>query len=57
MSSEVPESIPPEWLAQQFDLRHLSPDFYRNPYSYYHALREHEPVKKMPDGSYFLFTL
>ena len=38
----------------EFDLRHLSPDFYANPYPQYHALRELDPVKRMPDGSYFL---
>lgn len=54
MKSEVTESLPPEQLARQFDLRDLSPEFYANPYPHYHALREHEPVKAMPDGSYFL---
>jgi hypothetical protein len=37
-----------------FDLRRLTPDFYANPYPYYHALRELDPVRRMPDGSYFL---
>jgi cytochrome P450 len=37
-----------------FDLRHLPHDFYDNPYPYYHALRELDPVRRMPDGSYFL---
>ncbi|MEW9580499.1 cytochrome P450 [Paraburkholderia sp. DGU8] len=41
-------------LAREFDLRHLSPAFYANPYPVYHALRAHEPVKRMPDGSLFL---
>ncbi|MDQ0623208.1 cytochrome P450 [Paraburkholderia graminis] len=41
-------------LARNFDLRHLSPEFYANPYPVYHALRAHEPVKRMPDGSLFL---
>lgn len=54
MRSETPESFAPELLARQFDLRHLPADFYQNPYPYYHALREHDPVKQMPDGSYFL---
>lgn len=40
--------------ARQFDLKALPVDFDDNPYRYYRALREHEPVKKMPDGSYFL---
>ena len=41
-------------LAAAFDLEHLSPDFYDNPFPYYRALREHEPVKRMNNGSYFL---
>ncbi|WP_341312254.1 cytochrome P450 [Paraburkholderia sp. IMGN_8] len=41
-------------LARDFDLRHLSPAFYANPYPIYHALRMHEPIKRMPDGSLFL---
>lgn len=41
-------------LARDFDLRHLSPEFYANPYPVYSALRVHEPVKRMPDGSLFL---
>ena len=41
-------------LAREFDLRHLSPAFYADPYPVYHALRAHEPVKRMPDGSLFL---
>jgi cytochrome P450 len=40
--------------AATFDLAHLSPDFYADPYPYYRALREHAPVKRMPDGSWFL---
>ena len=41
-------------IAASFDLRALPPDFYANPYPVYDVLREHEPVKLMPDGSYFL---
>ena len=41
-------------LALAFDLRNLTPDYYANPYPYYHALREHAPVHRMPDGGYFL---
>jgi len=44
----------PAVLARDFDLRDLSPGFYANPYPVYHALRTHEPVKRMPDGSLFL---
>lgn len=41
-------------IADGFDLRDLPPDFYANPYPVYAALREAEPVRRMPDGSYFL---
>jgi len=41
-------------LADSFDLRNLPPDFYDDPFRYYRALREHAPVKRMPDGSVFL---
>ena len=41
-------------LALAFDLRRLPADYYANPYPTYHALREHAPVHRMPDGGYFL---
>jgi cytochrome P450 len=41
-------------IAQALDLRALPADFYANPYPVYAALREHEPVKRMPDGSFLL---
>jgi cytochrome P450 len=41
-------------LAASFDLEKLTPEFYVNPYPTYRALRENEPVKRMPNGSYFL---
>ena len=41
-------------VAATFDLARLPPEFYANPYPYYHALREHAPVKAMPDGSWLL---
>jgi len=41
-------------LAAGFDLEKLTPEFYANPYRTYRALRENEPVKRMPNGSYFL---
>lgn len=40
--------------AAAFDLVSLPPEFYRNPYPWYHALREHSPAKVLPDGSVFL---
>ena len=44
----------PRILAQDFDLQHLTPAFYADPYPVYRALRTYEPVKRMPDGSLFL---
>jgi cytochrome P450 len=41
-------------IAASFDLRALPPDFYANPYPVYAALREREPVRRMPDGSWLL---
>ncbi|MGB0847958.1 MAG: cytochrome P450 [Thiolinea sp.] len=38
----------------QFELAQLPADFYENPYPYYQALREREPVKRLADGSYLL---
>ena len=44
----------PTQLAREFDLRRLPPDFYENPFPYYAALRQHEPVKQLPGGGYLL---
>jgi cytochrome P450 len=41
-------------IAANFDLRALPADFYANPYPVYAALRESEPIRRMPDGSFFL---
>ena len=41
-------------LAANFDIEKLTPEFYANPYPTYRALREHEPVKLLPNGSLFL---
>ncbi len=49
MTSSAPAS-----LAAAFDLRRLPDSFYDDPFPTYRALREHEPVKRMPDGSVFL---
>jgi cytochrome P450 len=43
-----------EELAASFDLNNLPNNFYDNPYSYYDALRSSAPIKRLPDGSYFL---
>jgi cytochrome P450 len=41
-------------IADSFDIEKLSPEFYEDPYPTYRALRQHAPVKRMPNGSYFL---
>ena len=41
-------------LAASFDIEKLTGEFYADPYPTYRALREHEPVKRMPNGSWFL---
>jgi cytochrome P450 len=41
-------------LAADFDIEKLTPEFYADPYPTYRALREREPVKRLPNGSYFL---
>ena len=41
-------------ITASFDLRALPPDFYANPYPVYELLRAHDPIHRMPDGSYFL---
>jgi cytochrome P450 len=38
-------------IAATLDLRSPPPAFYANPYPVYAALREHEPVRRMPDGT------
>ncbi len=41
-------------VAREFDLKRIGPEFIANPYPTYGALRAHNPVARMPDGSYFL---
>jgi cytochrome P450 len=40
--------------ALAFDLKRLDPAFLADPFRLYRALREHDPIHRMPDGSYFL---
>jgi cytochrome P450 len=40
--------------AADFDLRRLSAEFFDDPYPTYRALRQFDPIHRMPDGSYFL---
>ena len=48
------ESAGTRQTALDFDIKRLSPSFLENPFPVYRALREHDPVHRMPDGSYFL---
>jgi len=40
--------------ARAFDLKRLPADFIDDPFPYYRALREHDPVHRMPDGGYLI---
>ena len=40
--------------ALAFDLKRLDRTFLDDPFPVYRALREHDPVHRMPDGSFFL---
>ena len=54
---QVTPSMPAERareIAASFDLRALPADFHANPYPVYAALRETQPVRPMPDGSWLL---
>lgn len=48
----VPEAA--RRLVEAFDLRSLPAAFYADPFPCYHALRTLDPVRRLPDGSYFL---
>ncbi len=41
-------------LAANFDIEKLTPEFYADPYPIYRALREFAPMKRLPNGGYFL---
>jgi len=40
--------------ARAFDVKRLPVDFIDDPFAYYHALREHDPVHRMSDGAYLI---
>jgi cytochrome P450 len=46
--------LAPREIASQFDIQELPQSFYEDPYPFYSALREYEPVKRMRNGAYFL---
>ncbi|MCW5749798.1 MAG: cytochrome P450 [Alphaproteobacteria bacterium] len=41
-------------LAREFDITRPAAEFYRDPYPTYRALRNHSPVHRCADGSFFL---
>src|SRR5436190_6393590 len=41
-------------VARDFDLKRLPADFIDDPFPYYRALREHDPVHRMAEGAYFI---
>ncbi len=45
---------PDRTLAERFDIEHLAAAFYENPFPTYRALREYQPVKRLPNGSVFI---
>jgi hypothetical protein len=44
-------------LARDFNLQSLADGFYDDPYPTYRSLREHEPVKRLPDGGFASLSL
>jgi cytochrome P450 len=46
--------MPTDEAVRAFDLKRLPPDFIADPFPWYHALREHAPVHRMPDGAWLL---
>ena len=42
---------PTAFDIRQFDWRHLPDDFYEDPFPWYRALRQHDPVHQCPDGT------
>src|SRR5437763_1315706 len=41
-------------VARAFDLKALPDDFVDDPFPYYRALREHDPIHRMRDGAYLV---
>ncbi|HEY1979093.1 MAG TPA: cytochrome P450 [Xanthobacteraceae bacterium] len=48
------ETLASRALATGFDLKKLTTAFLEDPYPTYRALRQFDPIHRMPDGSYFL---
>jgi cytochrome P450 len=51
---EAGEPAAAQAIAAAFQLSALPADFYDDPYPYYRALREHDPVRVLDNGSVFL---
>jgi cytochrome P450 len=51
---DVPTQAADAALAEAFSLARLDDAFYADPFPTYRALRVHQPVRRMPDGSLFL---
>ncbi|GAC1328492.1 MAG: cytochrome P450 [Beijerinckiaceae bacterium] len=49
-----PADAPASELARSFDIKRITATFLADPFPTYRALREHDPVHAMPDGSFFL---
>ena len=49
-----PKMEPTASDVRKFDWRQLPNGFYEDPFPWYRALREHDPVHRCPDGSYTL---
>jgi len=57
LADRVAEKFSPDEAraaARDFDLKRLPADFIDDPFPYYRALREHDPVHRMPDGAYLI---
>ena len=54
MTIATPPAASDAQIADKFDLRALSREFYDDPYPTYRALRDHAPVHLLPDGGVFL---
>ena len=52
--STAPDTTADRAAALAFDLKRLDPGFLDDPFPLYRALREHDPIHRMLDGSYFL---
>jgi len=52
--SSAPDIPVDRQAALAFDLKRLDAAFLADPFPLYRALREHDPIHRMPDGSYFL---